>query len=164
MWITEKKQLLLFEYASPASLFSKLILINAIPDKLRFGLSQWEHARRIMTPSWDFLSLLCCASARRSQTDIPVVTDCWIILSYAPNEGHVLCFPVCPAVILRRHRWQSQIPWFGKVAVTFWHFNAQLRTVCVGYFLVQPLEAGCTLERTEQLQFTNGSNMQLASC
>lgn len=40
----QEKQLLLFKYASPASLFSKLILINAIPDKLRFGLSRWKHA------------------------------------------------------------------------------------------------------------------------
>lgn len=49
----------LFKYACPASSFSKLILINALADKLWLGLSQWKPAQRIMTPYcskvWVFL-------------------------------------------------------------------------------------------------------------
>lgn len=51
-----------------------------------------------------FLSSLCWVSAHRSLTDIPME------LSHAPNEGHVLCFPVyCETILYYRHslRWSS---------------------------------------------------------
>lgn len=117
--------------------FSKLILINAIPDKLRFGLSQWKHAQRIMMPSWDFW--VRCVEFR-SLTDIPME------LPHAPNEGHVLCFPVyCEIIIYCRHspRWSS------------WFFCPCLFAVCMSLQLAESF-------LQKKLQFTNGSNRQSA--
>lgn len=69
-----------------------------------------------------FLSLLCWVSAHRSLTDIPME------LPHAPNEGHVLCFPVyCEIIIYCRHspRWSS------------WFFCPCLSAVCMSLQLAE---------------------------
>lgn len=109
----------LFKYARPASSFSKLILINALADKLWPGLSQWKHAHRIMTPYcskvWLFLVFVfhlyrICSVAASNIGQVSVYTH---LLKLFPSWH--LCFAKKKDVSVH----------IGELSATWWRVHSR---------------------------------------